>query len=149
MTRPGADEHLARRFDPSDPSHVDNIAYDEGTGTRHLRAGALRFDEDGCSVFRIEQLQAQGLTMYAIITDVHRGLATTSVARITDFDSGLGSGGREFDVSASPLSPPPEYAPAHASITHDVTLYSSKTKCRQARRDLASRAFDVVADQAA
>lgn len=129
-----------RRFDPGDPSHV---ARDEGTGGLRLRGGALRFDDDGCSVYRIAVLDDLGLGISVTKTEQHRGLAVARAENIRTVYSGLTSEVPEFDVSASPHDPPPVYEPAHSSLLSCGT-YESKSKMRRARDDLAAQAFDVV-----
>lgn len=136
-------EELVRRFNPDDPSHVDNLARDEGNGEVRLRGGALRFDLDGCSVYRIEVLATSGLSMRDVATPEYSALATTRAEQVRAVRSGFVGSAHEFEVHASPLAPPPEHNPAHASIVQ-VAIYPSNSKRRQAVDALAARAFEVV-----
>lgn len=137
------DEELARRFNPEDPSHAENLAHDEGTGALRLRGGALRFDDDGLSVYRVRELEGLALNVHAILTPRHPGLARATAAGVRAVVSGFADVAPEFDVHASPLTPPPDYSPAHASIKMAAT-YESKSRRRQAINALAAQAFEIL-----
>lgn len=139
-------EGLARRFDDTDPSHVDALTKDEGiTGTSRLRGGALRFDEDGCSVFRTEMIALLCLPLACITTPSHPAVALTTRGAVEAFRSGLNMEALslpEFLVRADPLEPGEAFLPAH-SLIYEAGTYPSKTKRRAARGDLAGAVFTL------
>jgi len=140
-------EGLARRFDDSDPSHVDALTKEEGiTGTSRLRGGALRFDEDGCSVFRTEVIEALYLPLACITTPIYSAIALTTRGEVEAFRSGLAldeGSPPEFLVRADPLEPGEAFMPAHSLIFENGT-YPSKTKRRAALGDLAGAVFILL-----
>lgn len=138
-----SDELLVwRRFDATNPAHFDTIVVDEGTGARHLKGGALRFDDDGCSVFRGDVLESLGLEPQAIASPPHTSLAYASRSNIESFTTGFAeeASAKAFKVAADPLSPDPVYNPAHALIQH-LLVYPSNTKRRRAEGELARVIF--------
>lgn len=139
---PPEDDRLWRRFDATDPAHFDTIVVDEGTGVKHLKGGALRFDDDGCSVFSGGVLESLGLTPDSIRTPLHSALASATRREVEAFSTAYATepGARAFEVLAAPLQPAPEYAPAHALIRH-LLDYASNTKRRRAEGDLARQVF--------
>jgi len=143
----GEAERLLRRFNDEDPSHADAITVDEGSaGVRKLRGGALRFDDDGCSVFRHEVLIGLALSASAITHPPFTAIAVTSRSEVEGFRSGLAVDpvdAPEFSVKADPLEPGAPYDPAHTLIYAERT-YPSKTKRRAAISDLAGTAFTLA-----
>ncbi|TQK19098.1 hypothetical protein FBY40_1589 [Microbacterium sp. SLBN-154] len=138
-------EEILRRFNDQDPSHYDTVVRDEGDGTRKLKGGALRWDDDGCSVYRSRILLILGLPKDCIATDAHPAVARTSRALIESFTSGLADTAvrPEFAVVADPLEPGEPYDPAHTLI-QPMAEYPSKTKRRTAANDLARSAFSLL-----
>lgn len=136
-------EVLWRRFDDRDPAHFDSLSVDEESGASRLKGGALRFDNDGCSVFRERVIVQLGLRPGAIATRQYSALAAATCGEIDGFHSGLATDGEpEFRVAADPLETPPPYNPAHTLIEHHGA-YASKTKRRQAIHQLARRVFRI------
>lgn len=131
-----------RRFDATNPAHFDTVVVDEGTGVRHLKGGALRFDEDGCSVFRGDVLESLGLEPLAIASPPHTSLAHATRNGVESFTTGFAEdpSARAFNVVADPLFPDPKYNPAHALIQH-LLVYTSNTKRRRAEGELARVVF--------
>ncbi|NLP84167.1 hypothetical protein HF576_09915 [Microbacterium sp. CFH 90308] len=133
-----------RRFDTRDPAHYDNNTIDESSGASRLKGGALRFDDDGCSVFREDVLRSLGLAPISILSRQHSGLAYAACSAINGFESGMANdSNQEFMVVGDPLEPEPAYNPAHTLITHPGE-YASKTKRRQAIHQLARRVFKTI-----
>lgn len=141
------DVHLWRRFDATDPAHFDSVTLDEGTGARHLKGGALRFDEDGCSVYRGDVLESMNLSPSSITTERHSALARATRAEIEAFRSPLADEPEKqaFGVKPDPLEPEPAYNPAHTLVQH-LLGYVSNSKRRQAQGELARRVFVYVGD---
>lgn len=135
-----SDERFVRRFDDSDPSHADTITVDEGTGQRRLRGGALRFHDDGCSVYRVRTLDALSLPVTCIVTQRHSAIACTTRAAVETFRPGPDA--PEFLLRSDPLEPGEIYDPAHSLIC-ETAEFVSKTKRRTAIADLARTAFTI------
>lgn len=137
--------HLWRRFDATDPAHFDSTIWDEGSGVRHLKGGALRFDADGCSVYRGDVLGSLGLTPASITTESHSALAHANRADIEAFRSPLSSAPSQqaFRVVPDPLEPEPPYNPAHTLVQH-LLDYASNSKRRRAQGELARSVFVYV-----
>lgn len=132
-----------RRFDERDPAHYDNLSVDEQSGESRLKGHALRFDDDGCSVFRERVIVELGLRPGAIATRQYSALAAAKCCEVDQFESGLATEiGQEFRVVPDRLDPPPPFNPAHTLIEHHG-VYGSKTKRRQAIHQLARRVFRV------
>lgn len=137
------DEVLLRRFSPTNPAHITT---DEGSGKPVLNWSALKFDSDGCSVFRERVLWQDNHTSDAILDPPYVGIACTTPDVVRMFTYRYGGGGvTPFYSVASPRreSPPSATDRAHASIrlTDDHGL--SKRQVEKACRCLASEAFTV------
>lgn len=139
-----AAEVLLRRYSPTNPSHV---LHDQATGERFLNYAGLRFDVDGCSVYREPVLAADGRDRSAIVVDdVHIGIAESSVGAVRTFVHEHQDGTvAPFDVVAAPLeSRPPEPAdPAHALITKRPAAGLSNRQWDKACVRLARQAFTL------
>ena len=140
----GLDARLVRRFNDQDPSHVSNVLTDEGAGiVRRLRGRALRFDDDGCSVYRVAVIEELGLAVESIAIGSYTALAYSTRGLIEEFRSGHAAETEpEFAVYADPVPPGEPHDPAHASIRSEAS-YPSNTKRRAAIDALAGAAFTI------
>jgi len=144
-------EGLLRKFDPSRPPSSAHIVIDEGAEPLCyvLTAGAIRLQDDGCSVSREQILAEFDLTYMTLVEGTNTGIARTTKGQIDGFvRSNGGTDHRPFKAIESPIvrGPEEEVQPtdlAHASIV-SVECGLSKTQCKIAVRDLAKTAFDLI-----
>jgi hypothetical protein len=144
----GADEVVLRRFRPKQTdaaSEAEDFTVDEGRGgQRVLNWQALRFDEDGCSVYRSAVLEHAGIPEEEILQPDYQYIARAVKAEIDEFTFTFADGSVEqpFEVVASPFPTGPDgadYEAAHASIT--LQTDASKTRQRQLVKQVARKAF--------
>lgn len=151
----GADEVVLRRFRPKQTDAVDeqtdaaidaeDFTVDEGRGgQRVLNWQALRFDADGCSVYRSLVLAHAGIPEAEILEPDYQYIARAVKADIDAFSFTFADGTVEqpFEVVASPYATGSEGADheaAHASIT--IQTDASKSRQRQLVKQVARKAF--------
>lgn len=98
-------ETILRRFDPGRTEDPKHMLFDESIGSWSLAAGALRFDNDGCSVFREGALRSANLDAQSIVgTGSQTGIAEATKEEVDQYTHSSQSGDcQPFEVIASPV----------------------------------------------
>ena len=98
-------ETILRRFAPGRTENPKHMLFDESIGSWSLAAGALRFDNDGCSVFREGALRSANLDAQSIVgTGSQTGIAEATKEEVDQYTHSSQSGDcQPFEVIASPV----------------------------------------------
>ena len=86
-------ETILRRFAPGRTENPKHMLFDESIGSWSLAAGALRFDNDGCSVFREGALRSANLDAQSIVgTGSQTGIAEATKEEVDQYTHSSQSG---------------------------------------------------------
>ena len=142
-------ETILRRFDPGRTEDPKHMLFDESIGSWSLAAGALRFDNDGCSVFREGALRSANLDAQSIVgTGSQTGIAEATKEEVDQYTHSSQSGDcQPFEVIASPVDDLNDgfegrLMKAHASLVYRESTLSNNQK-KRAASGLAKRVFRI------